>query len=119
MIRAGKLPAKRVGPHWRIPVRAFREFQASYKRPPNVPIPVRDPDALPPVAERVFEWLYRWSAATTAELGEVLDDDPGNVRKGTVILSRRGLAAKDAERVWRLTGAGIALARQRGVSLEV
>jgi excisionase family DNA binding protein len=118
MIRTGRLPATRVGPHWRIPVRAFRDFQATYTRPPNVPVPVRDPEALPPIAERVLEWLYRWGTATTAELGEVLDDDPGNIRKGTTILARRGLATKDEDRVWELTVAGVEFACRRGVPLE-
>ena len=119
MILAGRLPAKRVGPRWRVPAVAFEEFRASYTRPPNVPIPERDPDALPPVAERVLEWLYRWETATTAELAEVTDDHPGNLRKGTTILRARGLATKDGQRVWRLTPAGVAEARRRGVALDV
>jgi len=118
MIRSGRLPAKRVGPHWKIPVRAFEAFREAYVRPPNVPVPVRDPDAMPPVAERVLEWLYRWESATTAELGEVVDHHPGNIRKGTTILARRGLAAKDCSGVWRLTGVGLSVAQRRGVRLE-
>lgn len=114
MILDGRLQGERVGPYWRVSREVFEEFAANYRRPPNVPVPKRDPDDLPPVANRALEWLARWSAATTSELREVMADDPGNIRKATDILRGRSLAQRDQDGWWRLTAAGRAFALRRG-----
>jgi excisionase family DNA binding protein len=114
MILDGRLSGERAGPYWRVHREVFEEFAASYRRPPNVPVPRRDPEAMPPVAERALGWLARWEAASTTELREVMSDAPGNVRKATDILRRRNLAVRDAAGTWRLTDAGAALAMRRG-----
>lgn len=114
MILDGRLRGERVGPYWRVSREVFEKFAASYRRPPNVPVPKKDPDGLPPVANRALQWLARWCAATTGELREVMADDPGNIRKATDILRRRDLAQRDRDGSWRLTAAGAALAARRG-----
>lgn len=113
MILDGRLQGRREGPNWKVRLDQFETFAASYVRPPNVPIPVRDSFALPPVAERALIWLLRWGAATTLELGEVMADAPGNVRKATDILRSKGLAQRDEQGVWSPTEAGRNLAATR------
>lgn len=114
MILDGRLRGERVGPYWRVRREIFENFASTYQRPPNVPVPSRDPDVLPPVAERALGWLARWGAASTAELGEVMSDAPGNIRKATDILRRRHFAERDRDGIWRLTDAGSAVAQRRG-----
>jgi len=80
-----------------------------------VPVPRRDPNALPPVAERALSWLARWGSATTTELREVMTDAPGNIRKATDILRSRGLAQRNDDGVWSLTQNGVAVANRRGL----
>jgi excisionase family DNA binding protein len=107
MVLDGRLEGRRFGPYWRVRRDLFERFAAAYRRPPNVPVPQKDPQALPPVAERALRWLVRWGEASTSELGEVMRDAPGNVRKATDILRQRGLATRDASGTWRPTAAGI------------
>ena len=107
MVLDGRLDGEREGPYWRVRLDAFEEFAANYTRPPNVPVPERDPDALPPVADRALRWLARWGSATTRELGEVMTDAPGNIRKATDILRSRGLAQRDDAGSWSLTNGGV------------
>ena len=114
MILDGRLRGERVGPYWRVRREVFEDFAAGYRRPPNVPVPKRDPDGLPPVAERALRWLARWGAASTGELREVMSDAPGNIRKATDILRRRHFAQRDRDGIWRLTHAGSAVAERRG-----
>lgn len=113
MILDGRLEGERVGPYWRVRRDVFETFAATYVRPPNVPVPVRDPHALPPVAARALSWLVRWGSATTGELGEVMTDAPGNIRKATDILRSRGLAVRDEDGHWSATAEGEATARDR------
>jgi excisionase family DNA binding protein len=108
MILDGRLDGEREGPYWRVRLDTFEQFAANYTRPPNVPVPQRDPDALPPVADRTLRWLARWGSATTRELGEVMTDAPGNIRKATDILRSRALAQRDEAGSWSLTDRGIA-----------
>ena len=114
MILDGRLCGERVGPYWRVRRDVLEAFAAGYRRPPNVPVPRRDPDELPPVADRVLRWLARWGTAATRELHEVMTDDPGNIRKATDILRRRDLAHREHDGSWCLTDAGEALAARRG-----
>ena len=114
MILDGRLRGERLGPNWRVRREVFEEFAAGYRRPPNAPTPKRNPDGLPPVADRALRWLARWGAATTGELREVMTDDPGNIRKATDILRRRDLAKRERDGSWRLTDAGDALAARHG-----
>lgn len=116
MILDGRLIGDRVGPYWRVRLDRFEEFAANYRRPPNVPVPKRDPNVLPPVAERALHWLARWGAATTRELGEVMADAPGNIRKATDILRSRGLAQRDDDGSWSLTEAGLVAASTHGLA---
>jgi excisionase family DNA binding protein len=106
MILDGRLEGRREGPYWRVSRETFDAFAAEYRRPPNVPVPHHDPRAISPVAQRALGWLVRWGSATTRELGEVMADAPGNIRKGTDILRSRGLAMRDADGSWRPTEAG-------------
>jgi excisionase family DNA binding protein len=118
MILDGRLHGERQGPYWRVQLAEFERFASTYTRPPNVPVPARNPDALPPVAERALSWLARWESATTMELGEVMPDAPGNVRKATDILRRRGLASRDEAGVWTVTPEGHAAAQARALISE-
>ena len=111
MILDGRLDGERVGPYWRVRRDVFDAFAATYVRPPNVPVPTRDPKALPPVAERALALLIRWGSATTGELGEVMTDAPGNIRKATDILRSRGFAERDDAGHWSPTPEGEAAAR--------
>ena len=106
MVLDGRLEGRRFGPYWRVRRDVVESFASTYRRPPNVPIPKRDADALPPVAGRALRWLVRWGEASTRELGEVMPDAPGNVRKATDILRQRSLASRDASGTWRPTVAG-------------
>ncbi len=115
MILDGRLNGERSGPYWRVRRDVFEEFASNYSRPPNVPVPKRDADTLPPVAERALGWLARWEAASTTELREVMSDAPGNIRKATDILRQRNLAERDAGGTWRLTDDGTATAVRRGL----
>jgi excisionase family DNA binding protein len=115
MVLDGRLAGERHGPYWRVRRDVCDAFVGHYRRPANVPVPQRHPDALPPVAERALGWLVRWGEGTTAELREVMTDAPGNVRKATDILSRRGWAVRDSARVWRPTEAGRLAARRLGM----
>lgn len=115
MILDGRLMGERLGPYWRARRDLFEEFASSYRPPPNVPFRSRDPDALPPVAERALGWLARWEAASTTELREVMSEAPGNIRKATDILRRRSHAERDVAGTWRLTDEGAALAARRGL----
>jgi excisionase family DNA binding protein len=115
MILDGRLQGRRDGPYWKVRLDQFEAFAASYVRPPNVPVPVRDAYALPPVAERALGWLARWETASTTELGEVMTDAPGNVRKATDILRSRNLAERDEHGSWALTDRGRALATSRSI----
>jgi excisionase family DNA binding protein len=115
MILDGRLEGVREGPYWRVRLDQFEEFAATYTRPPNVPVPRRDPNALPPVAERALSWLARWGSATTAELRDVMTDAPGNIRKATDILRSRGLACRAVDGTWTLTEDGASDALRRGL----
>lgn len=106
MVLDGRLEGWRFGPYWRVRRDVFERFASTYRRPANVPVPRKDPEALAPVAERALGWLMRWGEASTGELGEVMCDAPGNVRKATDILRRRGLATRDPSGTWRPTAAG-------------
>lgn len=119
MVLDGRLEAQRVGPYWRVRRDIFERFAATYRRPPNVPVPQKDPDALPPVAERALRWIVRWDEAITNELREVMDDAPGNIRKATDILRRRGLAARTESGAWRPTPVGRAFAQRLSAVEEV
>lgn len=115
MILDGRLHGERHGPYWKVRAEDFEAFAARYERPPNVPMPKRDPNALPPVAARALTWLSRWGTATTRELGEVMTDAPGNIRKATDILRARGLAVRSELGTWKLTAAGSTAASTIGV----
>ena len=117
MILDGRLQGERRGPYWRVRLDEFERFASRYTRPANVPVPTRDPQALPPVAERALSWLARWGTATTGELREVMSDDPGNIRKATDILRRRGLATRDETGVWTISQDGREVAKARALTL--
>jgi excisionase family DNA binding protein len=114
MILDGRLAGERHGPYWKVRTQDFEAFAARYERPPNVPVPKRDPNALPPVAQRALTWLSRWGTATTTELGEVMPDAPGNIRKATDILRARGLATRSDSGTWALTDSGSTMASHMG-----
>jgi len=103
MVRLGRLPARRIGPHWYIEEAVLEEFASSYQRPRHR---TRRKPPTSESREKVARLLAEWQEATADELAVGIDLHPGNVRKHLVILEAAGVADRDDEGFWRLTQAG-------------
>jgi hypothetical protein len=57
------------------------------------------------MADSVLDLLSDWGEARVDEISEVVQRDPGNVRKYLAILKERGLAAKTSSCTWAPTHA--------------
>lgn len=103
MVQAGRIPARRVGPHWFIEKADLERFAATYQRPRNAP---KRLPRQPEVASEILARLAEWDEATVPELAMVVDMHEGNIRKHLCIAEAQGLAERDEFSRWRLTPAG-------------
>jgi excisionase family DNA binding protein len=109
MVHEGRIPARRIGPHWFIETGDLERFASDYRRPRNSPR--RLPRAVKPSAE-ILALLGDWGSATAAELREVVDMHEGNIRKHLCIAEAQGLAERDEYSRWAVTAAGRRYATQ-------
>lgn len=100
MVRDGRLGATRFGPSWYVCNDALASFRATYKPAPSAGRKLGRRAGGPDMVESVLELLRDWGEARVDEIGEVLQRDPGNVRKYLAILRQRGLAAKTSNSTW-------------------
>ncbi len=109
MVQAGRIPARRVGPHWFIQESDLRQFAQTYQRPRNAP---RRLPRAPVVSPEILTFLAEWGEATVAELAAVVDMHEGNIRKHLCLAEAQGLAQRDEFSQWRATAEG----RRRAVT---
>jgi excisionase family DNA binding protein len=112
LIEAGRLPAHRDGPAWRISSADLDNFAHSYRR--ISPGRRRKPD-LPASAVRILALLSAWDdpddprpsdGTDPSELAHAIDLNIGNVRKHLRALEDRGLVVQGPFSTWRATPAG-------------
>jgi excisionase family DNA binding protein len=106
MVRTGRIPAERIGPHWYIERQIVEEFSRTYQRPRNAP------KRMPTNATRerwtyeLLQLLNSWHSARVDELADFIDLHPGNIRKYLNQAERDGLLSRDTFAVWSLTPEG-------------
>lgn len=106
MVLTGRLPAERVGPHWVIDENEFNRFRSTYERPKHYTRPKGASQASDHWVAHLLQLLAEWDSATVAELSEVVDLVPGNIRKYLCIAEARGLAVRNEYGDWMLTSGG-------------
>lgn len=105
MVHEGRLSATRFGPSWYVCADVLESFRSTYRPPPSAGRKLGRRDGTPDLAESVLELLSDWGEARVDELSEVVQRDPGNVRKYLAILKERGLAMKTSRSTWVPTNA--------------
>lgn len=100
MVHDGRLSATRFGPSWYVCDDELESFRATYQPAPSAGRKLGRRKGAPDMAESVLELLSDWGEARVDELSEVVQRDPGNVRKYLAILKERGLATKTSECTW-------------------
>lgn len=105
MVRDGRLSATRFGPRWYVCDKALESFRAAYTPAPSAGRKLGRRSGDQDMAESVLELLSDWGEARVDEISEVVQRDPGNVRKYLAILRARGLAAKTSNSTWVPTSA--------------
>jgi excisionase family DNA binding protein len=105
MVHDGRLNATRFGPRWYVCDDELQSFHASYTPAPSAGRKLGRRNGEPDMAESVLELLSDWGEARVDEISEVVQRDPGNVRKYLAILRQRGLATKTSSCTWAPTHA--------------
>lgn len=105
MVRDGRLSATRFGPRWYVCEETLESFRATYTPAPSAGRKLGRRSGDPDITESVLELLSDWGGARVDEISEVVQRDPGNVRKYLAILRERGLAAKTSNSTWVPTNA--------------
>jgi excisionase family DNA binding protein len=105
MVRDGRLGATRFGPRWYVGFDVLERFLATYEPAPSAGRKLGRRGGGPDIVEAVHELLCDWGEARVDELSEVVQRDPGNVRKYLAILQKRGLARKASSATWVPTNA--------------
>lgn len=100
MVRDGRLSATRFGPCWYVCNDALVSFRGTYRPAPSAGRKLGRRTGGPDMVESVLELLRDWGEARVDEISEVLQRDPGNVRKYLAILRQRGLASKTSNSTW-------------------
>lgn len=100
MVRDGRLSATRFGPRWYVCEETLESFRATYTPAPSAGRKLGRRSGEPDITESVLELLSDWGGARVDEISEVVQRDPGNVRKYLAILRERGLAAKTSNSTW-------------------
>jgi excisionase family DNA binding protein len=105
MVLSRRLPARRRRGHWYVPIEAFEQFQATYRRPRNAPA-ARDERLISEGGWEILGCLVDWDDATTAELDRVVELHIGNIRKQLILLAASGLAERRSDGSWVPTAEG-------------
>ncbi len=105
MVHDGRLDATRFGPRWYVCDDVLESFRSSYTPAPSAGRKLGRRNGGPDMTESVLELLSDWGEARVDEISEVVERDPGNVRKYLAILTQRGLATKTSSCTWAPTGA--------------
>ena len=105
MVHDGRLPATRFGPSWYVCDNELETFRETYQPAPSAGRKLGRRDGAPDLTESVLKLLEDWGEARVDELSEVVQRDPGNVRKYLSILRERGLATKTSNCTWAPTHA--------------
>lgn len=100
MVRDERLPAVRVGPGWYVCSDVLDAFRADYRPAPSAGRKLGPRGGAPSMVEVVQALLEDWGEARVDELSEVIDRDPGNVRKYLAILKSRGVVTKTSACTW-------------------
>lgn len=104
MVRDGRLSATRFGPSWYVCEESLESFRSTYTPAPSAGRRLGRRGGGPDMTESVLELLNDWGEARVDEISEVIQRDPGNVRKYLAILRERGLATKTSNSTWVPTG---------------
>lgn len=105
MVRDCRLSATRFGPRWYVCEETLESFRATYTPAPSAGRKLGRRSGDPDITESVLALLSDWGGARVDEISEVVQRDPGNVRKYLAILRERGLAAKTSNSTWVPTNA--------------
>ncbi len=100
MVRDGRLDATRHGPRWYVCFDVLDRFRATYQPAPSAGRKLGRRGGGPDIVETVHALLCDWGEARVDEISEVVQRDPGNVRKYLAILRQRGLARKANTVTW-------------------
>jgi DNA-binding XRE family transcriptional regulator len=100
MVRDGRLEATRYGPRWYVCDEVLESFRSTYTPAPSAGRKLGRRSGDPDMTESVLELLADWGEARVDEISEVVQRDPGNVRKYLAILRERGLVAKTTNATW-------------------
>jgi len=103
MVHDGRLDATRFGPRWYVCDDVLESFRSSYTPAPSAGRKLGRRNGGPDMTESVLELLSEWGEARVDEISEVVERDPGNVRKYLAILTQRGLATKTSSCTWAPT----------------
>jgi excisionase family DNA binding protein len=106
MIRDGRLPAERIGPHWFVERPAVETFAQAYVRPKSAPKRHPSNTTRGMWTEEILSYLNEWHNATVSELQSVVNLHPGNIRKYLALAEADGLTQRDEYSDWSLTPAG-------------
>jgi hypothetical protein len=105
MVHDGRLAASRHGPGWYVCIDVLERFCETYEPAPSAGRKLGRRGGGPDMVETVHELLCDWGEARVDELSEVVQRDPGNVRKYLAILHQRGLARRTTSATWEPTNA--------------
>ena len=100
MVHDGRLNATRFGPRWYVCDETLESFRATYTPAPSAGRKLGRRGGDPDMTESVLALLSDWGEARVDEISEVVQRDPGNVRKYLAILRERGLATKTSNSTW-------------------
>lgn len=100
MVRDGRLGATRFGPRWYVCDEILESFRTTYTPAPSAGRKLGRRHGDLDMTESVLELLSDWGEARVDEISEVVQRDPGNVRKYLAILRERGLATKTNNSTW-------------------
>lgn len=100
MVHDDRLPARRDGHRWIVTVEEVERFRQNYQPAPSAGRKLGPRGGQPHMVDVVLELLRDWGEARVDELSEVVQRDPGNVRKYLAILHARGLVEKSSPVTW-------------------
>ena len=103
MVHDGRLDATRFGPRWYVCDDVFESFRSTYTPAPSAGRKLGRRSGGPDMTDSVLKLLRDWGEARVDEISEVVQRDPGNVRKYLAILTQRGLAMKTSSCTWAPT----------------
>jgi len=110
LLRSGSLPGVLLTDRWYVEAGDLEEFARTYERPRRPSRKGTDQRTQRSEQSRraIVATLADWNEATPAEIAQVIELHPGNVRKYLVLMEKAGLTQRVGEGLWALTDEGLA-----------